>query len=83
MPYFALFDDAVSGRAKRYQNYVESRFFRPEELDALDGALQKGWQKGLHSVLFADYEFGLPLTGVESERSRQTSAGQGCRRART
>lgn len=68
MPYFALFDDAVSGRAKRYQNYVESRFFRPEELDALDGALQKGWQKGLHSVLFADYEFGLPLTGVESER---------------
>lgn len=68
MPYFTLFDDAVSGRAKRYQNHVESRFFRPEELDALDGALQSGWQKGLHSVLFADYGFGLPLTGVESER---------------
>ncbi|HEZ1869023.1 TPA: bifunctional anthranilate synthase component I family protein/aminotransferase class IV [Neisseria meningitidis] len=68
MPYFALFDDAVSGRAKRYQNYVKSRFFRPEELDALDGALQKGWQKGLHAVLFADYGFGLPLMGVESER---------------
>lgn len=68
MPYFALFDDAVSGRAKRYQNHVESRFFGPEELDALDRALQKGWQKGLHAVLFADYEFGLPLTGVESER---------------
>ncbi|HGH6750249.1 TPA: chorismate-binding protein [Neisseria meningitidis] len=68
MPYFALFDDAVSGRAKRYQNHVESRFFRPEELDALDGVLQKGWQKGLHSVLFADYGFGLPLMGVESER---------------
>lgn len=68
MPYFALFEDAVSGRAKRYQNHVESRFFRPEELDALDSALQKGWQKGLHSVLFADYGFGLPLTGVESER---------------
>lgn len=68
MSYFALFDDAVSGRAKRYQNHVESRFFRSEELDALDGALQKGWQKGLHSVLFADYGFGLPLTGVESER---------------
>ncbi|HGG9865846.1 TPA: chorismate-binding protein [Neisseria meningitidis] len=68
MPYFALFDDAVSGRAKRYQNHVESRFFGPEELDALDGALQSGWQKGLHAVLFADYGFGLPLTGVESER---------------
>ncbi|HEZ3032771.1 TPA: chorismate-binding protein [Neisseria meningitidis] len=68
MPYFALFDDAVSGRAKRYQNHVESRFFGPEELDALDRALQKGWQKGLHAVLFADYGFGLPLTGVESER---------------
>lgn len=68
MSYFALFDDAVSGRAKRYQNHVESRFFRPEELDALDGALQKGWQKGLHAVLFADYGFGLPLMGMESER---------------
>lgn len=68
MSYFALFDDAVSGRAKRYQNHVESRFFRPEELDALDGALQKGWQKGLYAVLFADYGFGLPLMGMESER---------------
>ncbi|HEZ2244054.1 TPA: bifunctional anthranilate synthase component I family protein/aminotransferase class IV [Neisseria meningitidis] len=68
MPYFALFDDAVSGRAKRYQNHVESRFFRPEELDALDGALQSGWQKGLYAVLFADYGFGLPLMGVDSER---------------
>lgn len=68
MPYFALFDDAVSGRAKRYQNHVESRFFRPEELDALDDALQKGWQKGLYAVLFADYGFGLPLMGVDSER---------------
>lgn len=34
----------------------------------MDGALQSGWQKGLHAVLFADYGFGLPLTGVESER---------------
>ena len=68
MSYFALFDDAVSGRAKCCQNHVESRFFRPEELDALDDTLHKGWQKGLHAVLFADYEFGLPLMGVESER---------------
>lgn len=68
MSYFALFDDAVSGRAKRYQNHVESRFFHYKELDLLDDALHKGWQKGLHSVLFADYEFGLPLMGVESER---------------
>ncbi len=68
MPYFALFDDAVSGRAKRYQNHVESRFFHHNELDSLDDTLQKGWQKGLHAVLFADYEFGLPLMGMESER---------------
>lgn len=68
MPYFALFDDAVSGRAKLYQNHVESRLFHPNELDSLNDALQKGWQKGLHAVLFADYEFGLPLMGIESER---------------
>lgn len=68
MPYFALFDDAVSGRAKLYQNHVESRLFHHNELDSLNDALQKGWQKGLHSVLFADYEFGLPLMGMDSER---------------
>ncbi|WP_455511978.1 chorismate-binding protein [Neisseria lactamica] len=68
MSYFALFDDAVSGRAKRYQNHVESRFFHYKELDLLDDALQKGWQKGLHAVLFADYGFGLPLMGVDSGR---------------
>ena len=68
MPYFALFDDAVSGRAKLYQNHVESRLFHHNELDSLNDALQKGWQKGLHAVLFADYEFGLPLMGIESER---------------
>ena len=68
MPYFALFDDAVSGRAKLYQNHVENRLFHHNELDSLDDTLQKGWQKGLHAVLFADYEFGLPLMGIESER---------------
>ena len=68
MPYFALFDDAVSGRAKLYQNHVESRLFHHNELDSLDDTLHKGWQKGLHAVLFADYEFGLPLMGIESER---------------
>ena len=68
MPYFALFDDAVSGRAKLYQNHVESRLFHHNELDSLNDTLQKGWQKGLHAVLFADYEFGLPLMGIKSER---------------
>ena len=68
MPYFALFDDAVSGRAKLYQNHVGNRLFHHNELDSLDDTLQKGWQKGLHSVLFADYEFGLPLMGMASER---------------
>ena len=68
MPYFTLFDDAVSGRAKLYQNHAESRLFHHNELDSLDDTLQKGWQKGLHAVLFADYEFGLPLMGGESER---------------
>ena len=68
MPYFALFDDAVSGRAKLYQNHAESRLFHHNELDSLDDTLQKGWQKGLHAVLFADYEFGLPLMGIASER---------------
>ena len=69
MPYFALFDDAVSGRAKLYQNHVESCLFHHNELASLDDVLQAGWKKGLHAVLFADYEFGLPLMDISSARS--------------
>ena len=69
MPYFALFDDAVSGRAKLYQNHVESHRFYHNELDSLTSILQTGWKKGLHAVLFADYEFGLPLMDIPSGRS--------------
>ena len=69
MPYFALFDDAVSGRAKLYQNHVESHRFYHNELDSLTSILQAGWKKGLHAVLFADYEFGLPLMDISSAHS--------------
>ena len=69
MPYFALFDDALSGRAKLYQNHVESCLFHHNELASLDDVLQAGWKKGLHAVLFADYEFGLPLMDISSARS--------------
>ena len=69
MPYFALFDDAVSGRAKLYQNHVESHRFYHNELDSLTSILQAGWKKGLHAVLFADYEFGLPLMDIPSGHS--------------
>lgn len=69
MPYFALFDDALSGRAKLYQNHVESCLFHHNELASLEDVLQAGWKKGLHAVLFADYEFGLPLMDISSARS--------------
>ena len=69
MPYFALFDDALSGRAKLYQNHVESCLFHHNELASLDDVLQVGWKKGLHAVLFADYEFGLPLMDISSAHS--------------
>ncbi|MGN6941358.1 bifunctional aminodeoxychorismate synthase component I/aminodeoxychorismate lyase, partial [Neisseria sp. P0016.S009] len=36
---------------------------------ALTSILQAGWQKGLHGVLFADYEFGLSLIVISSARS--------------
>ncbi len=69
MPYFALFDDALSGRAKLYQNHVESFLFHHNELASLDDVLQAGWKKGLYAVLCADYEFGLPLMDFSSARS--------------
>ncbi|MDO4640848.1 MAG: bifunctional anthranilate synthase component I family protein/class IV aminotransferase [Neisseria sp.] len=61
MPYFALLDDALANRAVLFQNHIRSEFLRPEALDSLDACLKKGWSENLHVVLFADYEFGLPL----------------------
>lgn len=61
MPHFALLDDAVDNRAKLYQRHQYSQFLSPGQLHELDARLQSGWQKGWHAVLFADYEFGLPL----------------------
>ena len=69
MPYSALLDDAVSGRAKFYQNHTESCFISAQNLDALDAVLQAGWQKGLHAVLFADYAFGAPLQMLPNRES--------------
>lgn len=67
MPYFVLLDDAAANRAKLYQNHTDSRFFTAAELDGLDAALREGWQQGWHAVLFADYEFGLPLLGLPEQ----------------
>ena len=68
MPYFALLDDAVSGRAKLYQNHVESRFVSAAELDTLDNLLHEGWQNGHHAVLFADYAFGRDVMGFTPQQ---------------
>ncbi|MDO1509455.1 MULTISPECIES: bifunctional chorismate-binding protein/class IV aminotransferase [unclassified Neisseria] len=67
MPYFALLDDAAANRAKLYQTHTGSRFFTAADLDGLDAALREGWQQGWHAVLFADYEFGLPLLGLPAQ----------------
>ncbi|UOO76705.1 bifunctional anthranilate synthase component I family protein/aminotransferase class IV [Neisseria sp. Dent CA1/247] len=67
MPYFALLDDAAANRAKLYQTHTGSRFFTAADLDGLDAALREGWQQGWHAVLFADYEFGLPLLDLPAQ----------------
>ena len=61
MPYFALLDDAVSGRAVLFQNLQYSDRILSDGLDRLDGLLAQGWRRGLHLFLIADYGFGLPL----------------------
>ena len=47
----------------------KAAFFHHNELASLDDVLQAGWKKGLYAVLFADYEFGLPLMDISSARS--------------
>lgn len=69
MPYFTLLDDAISGKAKSYQNHIESRFLAAHELDALDSVLREGWQNGRFALLCADYAFGLPLQNLPADES--------------
>ena len=67
MPHFALLDDAQQGRAVLFDKLQYSDFLFSDGLDALDGLLQKGWARGLHVFLAADYAFGLPLQKLPSE----------------
>lgn len=69
MSFFALLDDAVSGRAKLYQNHQQSRFLHAHELDALDEVLQQGWRQGWFALLCADYGFGLPLLNLSAREN--------------
>lgn len=68
MPYFALLDDAVANRAQLFQNHMRSEFLPPDEIGKLDACLKKGWAENLHVVIFADYEFGLPLQTLPAEQ---------------
>ncbi len=69
MPYFALLDDAVSGRAVLFQNLQYSDRILSDGLDRLDGLLAQGWRRGLHLFLTADYGFGLPLQNLPATES--------------
>lgn len=69
MPYFALLDDAVANRAVYYSGYRESRILTADELPLLDACLRDGWARGWHALVYADYEFGLPLQKLPSARS--------------
>ncbi|EGZ47266.1 bifunctional chorismate-binding protein/class IV aminotransferase [Neisseria wadsworthii] len=68
MPYFALLDDAVANRAQLFQNHIRSEFLPPDAIGKLDACLKKGWAENLHVVIFADYEFGLPLQTLPAEQ---------------
>ncbi len=70
MPYFALFDDALSGRARLLEDWQHTDFLSAAELDTLDARLTQGWAQGWHCALWADYEFGLPLLGLPDEGGR-------------
>lgn len=64
MHYSALLDDAANGRAVCYEHHVYSRFLSGAETGLLDSCLHEGWQRGLHVLVCADYEAGLPLVGL-------------------
>ncbi|KPN70821.1 bifunctional chorismate-binding protein/class IV aminotransferase [Neisseria sp. 83E34] len=67
MPYFALLDDVVANRAQLFQNHIRSEFLLPDEINKLDACLKQGWEENLNVVIFADYEFGLPLQTLSAE----------------
>lgn len=58
---FVLFDDARADHAILLHDFCEQETLSPQQLNQLDERLQAGWQRGWHSAIFADYEWGLPL----------------------
>lgn len=67
MPYFILLDDAAQNTARLYQQHIRSRFFTAEQLNELDEHLTQGWHEGLHSIIFSDYEFSMPLVNLKTD----------------
>lgn len=64
---FALLDDATSRGTpcSRWYTGYAGEFFRPAGvLDGLDDDLRAAWREGLHAIIVAPYEFGLPLVGL-------------------
>ncbi|WP_338809176.1 chorismate-binding protein [Neisseria leonii] len=70
MNYFALLDDAVCGRALLFESWQSADFLTAADLDTLDARLAAGRADGLHAVVLADYEFGLPLLSLPDAGGR-------------
>ena len=70
MNHFVLFDDVPRGEALMFRDRVCGDVLTPDVLHDLDALLARGWAEGLHAVVMADYEFGLPLQDLPAGHGR-------------
>lgn len=61
MDHFVLLDDVLRGDATLFRAWVRADALAPDDVHDLDALLARGWAEGLHAVVMADHEFGLPL----------------------
>lgn len=59
--YFICLDDPRHHVLRHYDDFHSLQSFLASEMNSIDDALQAGWEKQLHAVIFADYDFGLPI----------------------
>lgn len=65
--YFVLLDDAQSGIARLYRQWIAHDAIHSADLSHLEGCLKKGFAKHWHAVLLADYSWGRKLHDLNED----------------
>lgn len=64
-PFFVLLDDAVAQTGMLHEQLVHTDSINTAALDRLHLLLQRGWQNNWHAIVWAPYDLGRAIMGLE------------------